>query len=135
MTPNLSQEGPHGSGICVLDAALRPDEALNGRAHHKEIGLPIGGVVLHDFFRRDFDPFISYPGVPAVLGIPSIARLNLEFGFDGVRDSAAEAGFQIAILMLVVVRSLQIFEPKLVGAVGPFSASERRRGANKPQHN
>jgi hypothetical protein len=82
---------------------------------------------LNDLLGRDEHPVVLQPRVPAILGIPFVTLLDLEFRLDGVSDPAAEQRFRICLAMkvLVVVRASEIFEPSLVGAVRPVATGEK----------
>ena len=91
------------------------------------IRLAVGRVVLNDLSGRNEHPVVLQPRVPAILGIPFVTLLDLEFRLDGVSDPAAEQRFRVCLAMriLVVVRALEIFEPRLVGAVRPLATGEK----------
>ena len=53
-----------------------------------KIGLTVGRIIWHDFFRRDADPFALEPSIPGICRMQTAAGFDLEFGLDDVACAA-----------------------------------------------
>lgn len=83
--------------------------------------MSIGRVIENDLVRRDKHPFTVDEGIPTIFGMLSLAKFDLERGLDGVCGVATGLRISIPIGVLVIVRTLQIFQKCFVGSVRPLA--------------
>ena len=95
--PAARTRGEGALRAAASQAALRPDEALDGAREQEQIGLPVGRKVGDDLFRWYRHPVIFQPSIPAIFGIAFVAGsiLNLVLTVSAMPQQNSDLGSRL----------------------------------------
>ena len=83
--------------------------------------MPVRRKVGNDLLRRHPDPVVFQPSIPAIFGMLSLAKFNLERSLNGVTGIATGLRIFVPIEVLVIVGTLQVFQKCLIRPVRPLA--------------
>jgi hypothetical protein len=120
--------GPHKTNDVVGQRIEFPPS----HGPNEQIGLTIRCMVRHDLVRRNQNPRVIEPSVPAILRIAHVViAQDPKPRLHDIARAATRKRKSVALWVLVIVRPLEAFKPALVRPIGPIAVSGTRGWARQ----